>query len=61
MEDQKEVEILETTEAHEKDSMIEITETATADVADGKITVKLKDLNCLNLSKVDKCTEDLFY
>ena len=43
--------IQETIEAEEKEVTIRTTETATVDVVDGN-TVKLKDLNLVNYSKV---------
>ena len=52
MEDQIEVEIHETIEVGvEKDTKTKTIEIATADVVDGN-TVKLKDLNFVNYSKV---------
>ena len=51
----------ETTEEEvKKVPTIKKVETATADVADGK-TVKLKEHNFVNYSKVKQCIKDLFY
>ena len=64
MEDLAEAEDMEDPETKEeeveKNQTIKKVETATADVADGK-TVKLKEHNFVNYSKVKQCKRDSFY